>query len=218
MQLTLTSGLPTPNDIHKPAHGGGSQSLNPVAGFILDIHFRDDEIWKPIKDWETLYEISNYGRVKSLRKEWIAVAGGDTKYNHIRKPRIRRQGVDCRSYLQLLLCDKVGGRKITRRIHVLVWDHFGDSQRNGRELPIDHKDNNKWNNHISNLQVLPNRDNKIKSGLVIRGGMTGAFKHKGAKNWYSHIYINNKKIYLGSFRTQEDASNAYFEAKKKYKV
>ena len=34
------------------------------------------EIWKPIKDYENLYQVSNYGRVKSL------------KYNHTKKEQI----------------------------------------------------------------------------------------------------------------------------------
>jgi NUMOD4 motif. len=29
------------------------------------------EIWKPIKGYEGLYEISNYGRVKSLARTWV---------------------------------------------------------------------------------------------------------------------------------------------------
>ena len=38
---------------------------------------------------------------------------------------------------------------------------------------------------------------------------TGVTYHKNRKNWQSAIYINGKNKYLGSYKTELEASKAY---------
>lgn len=42
-----------------------------------------EEIWKDIKNYEGLYQISNYGRVKALEKEWIGGKGAKRSHPDI---------------------------------------------------------------------------------------------------------------------------------------
>src|SRR5574343_1884606 len=117
------------------------------------------EIWKDIKGYEGLYKISNLGKVLSCEKKWKC--GRNTI--RTKDAGLMKISKDQRGYPLVQLYKD--GKFINRRVHVLVWDTFGDSKRDGRRLNIDHIDENKENNSIQNLQVLKNRDNKIK-GLI----------------------------------------------------
>lgn len=89
------------------------------------------EIFKPITGLEGLYEISNHGRIKSIRN------------NLYLKSRVSNCG-----YLRLGL--RKLGISTWFSIHRLVGIHFID---NPSGYPcINHIDNDKTNNHVSNLQ------------------------------------------------------------------
>ena len=57
------------------------------------------EIWKPIKGWEGFYEISNFGRIKSLER-WYYSKGG--RHIHINE-RILKACCDSKGYPFVLL-------------------------------------------------------------------------------------------------------------------
>lgn len=163
------------------------------------------EVWKDIKDYEGLYQISNLGRVKSLARTRKSAWGVTVAVNEC----IRKQGKNHKGYnLVGLLKHAIHNTKV---VHLLVWDHFGIGQRDGMIITVDHIDNDKNNNRIDNLQLLPNRDNNSKN----RPGIypTGVFVNVGSKRFYAGITVNKKYIYLGSFTTVNDASNAYQMAK-----
>ena len=91
-----------------------------------------NEIWKPIKGYEGLYEVSNWGRVKSLKfgKERIL------------KPSIRH------GYYFVGLSKN--GIVKTYQVHRLVAEAFIDNPNNYKE--VNHKDENKLNNSVENLE------------------------------------------------------------------
>lgn len=94
------------------------------------------EIWKPVVGYENLYEVSNFGRVKSLN------------YNHSGKERILKSFTNKDGYLYVDLCKN--GKRKKYRIHRLVAQAFMPNTDN---LPcINHKDENKQNNNIDNLE------------------------------------------------------------------
>lgn len=90
------------------------------------------EVWVDIKDYEGHYRVSNYGNVHSL------------KSNIILKPSIAGQY----KYLKVHLCKK--GKSKGFYIHRLVGQHFIPNPET--KYSINHKDGNKFNNHISNLE------------------------------------------------------------------
>lgn len=156
------------------------------------------EEWKDI-DGCVGYQISNLGRVRSvgmyLKNRWGV---------YFLKGRIRKHGIDSSGYE----CIRIAGK--TFNIHRLVWDYFGNSNRNGIKLQVDHIDCNKLNNRIDNLQLLTARDNTTKSNK--RGDkLPGAFLTNG--RWFSRIRINQKPIYLGCFPTELQAHEAYMKVK-----
>lgn len=95
------------------------------------------ETWKDIKGYEGLYQISNKGRVKSLGN------------NKTRKEKILKPKPGNRGYIRVDLCRK--GEKPKRfSIHKLVAEHFLPNPDN---LPvINHKDEDKTNNCVENLE------------------------------------------------------------------
>lgn len=113
------------------------------------------EIWKPIVDYEGLYEISNYGRVRTVERK----VGNRTLTARIRKPDIMK-GYHCIG----LIKDK---HTKVYRIHRLVMAHFGLEQPSV-DHQINHIDGDKSNNQISNLEwVTPweNTHHAIENGL-----------------------------------------------------
>ena len=90
------------------------------------------EIWKDIKGYEGIYLISNYGRVKSLHK----------------KEKIIKQFENTNGYLQVDLWKNGIGKHIL--VHKLVANSF---IKNLKNYPfINHKDENKKNNRVDNLE------------------------------------------------------------------
>ena len=105
-----------------------------------------EEIWKPIKGYEGLYEVSNLGRVRSLDKVLPVFVNG-THATRVRRGVIRRQHVG-RGYHYVLLRD--GGKDKNFRVHRLVAEAFVPNPQN---LPqVNHKDEDKGNNRADNLE------------------------------------------------------------------
>lgn len=95
-----------------------------------------EEIWKDIKGYEGLYQVSNLGRVRSLRD------------NHKNKRIKTLKPCNRGNYLGVCLMKE--NRRKCHLIHRLVAIHFIENKSN---LPcVNHKDENKINNHVSNLE------------------------------------------------------------------
>ena len=165
------------------------------------------EIWKDIKGYEGYYKISNTGKVKSLAR----VRG---KCNALLSERILKPRYDKRGYVQYILYKE--GIKKSIKSHHLVWEQFGDGKRSGRIINIDHIDNDKKNNNIENLQLLTNRQNLSKGKINNNKSSqyTGVYKPKKLEGYQAFITINKKHIYLGRFKTEIEASDAYQNALK----
>ncbi|QYG31004.1 HNH endonuclease [Mammaliicoccus sciuri] len=95
------------------------------------------EIWKDIKGYEGLYEISNYGEVWSVRKQTLLT-------------KCETSGYHC-----------VGLTKNKKRkhfkVHRLVANNFVDNPFN--KPCVNHLDENKINNHHSNLEWVTHEEN-----------------------------------------------------------
>ena len=108
------------------------------------------EIWKSIKNYEGLYEISNYGRVKSINR-LVKGRWGFTKINE----KILNLVFDKDGYLIVTLC-KDGKQKVGK-VHRLVAEAFLDNPNN---YPvINHIDGRKENNNVENLEFCTQSHN-----------------------------------------------------------
>lgn len=102
------------------------------------------EIWKPIKDYEELYEVSNLGRIKSLERTCKHPLGGTRKVNE----RIMKSERNKYGYLRIRL-HKDGIEK-KYFVHRLVAQAFISNPENLQF--VNHKDENPSNNLVENLE------------------------------------------------------------------
>lgn len=109
-----------------------------------------EEVWKDIKDYEGHYQVSNLGRVKSVSRTIQSSSGKITTKDLILKPKNNIGG-----YLVVNL-NKDGSYK-TKFVHRLVAETFIPNPNN---LPqINHKDENKNNNFVENLEWCTSKYN-----------------------------------------------------------
>lgn len=109
----------------------------------------EEEIWKDIKGYEGLYQVSSFGRIKSLPKHFMVVNQfGKTNKYRATKERILKPQTNKHGYLCVTLC-KNGIHKLCA-IHRLVAKTFIENKNN--HVCINHKDENKQNNKVDNLE------------------------------------------------------------------
>lgn len=79
---------------------------------------------------------------------------------------------------------------------------------------IDHEDENKSNNKISNLRPATSTQNtaNISKRVDNTSGYKGVYWHKKANKWMASIGYENKAIYLGLFLCKIEAAKAYDKA------
>lgn len=99
-----------------------------------------DEEWRAIPGWP-LYEVSDHGRIRNV------------KTGHLLSPRPNWLG-----YIVIGLRDQARQRSKEMRVHRAVALAFIPNPDNLKD--VNHKDLDKANNHVSNLEWLSHRDNQ----------------------------------------------------------
>lgn len=123
------------------------------------------EVWKRIEGQN--YDVSNHGRIRNIIT------------NHIRKPEIHD-----RKYLRIRL------NKKHYKVHRLVGLYFISNPEDKPE--INHKDGNKLNNHVENLEwVTPKENTKhaLDTGLIER------LDTEIVINIYNDFWVEHMKLY-----------------------
>lgn len=108
------------------------------------------EEYKDIKGFEGFYKISNYGEVYSLNRFVLSKTG-----IRFYKGRKLKKAIDGTGYFSIVLCKN--SSLITKKIHRLVAKHFIPNQY-GKKC-VNHKDLNKQNNNIKNLEWCTYKEN-----------------------------------------------------------
>lgn len=155
---------------------------------------KHDEVeWRCVAG-ASFYQVSSCGRIRSFspRKSGKEVVQSEN-----------RQGYKC-----IRLVTDSGERK-SFRVHRLVAAAF----LGGCDLPVNHIDGDKANNHFSNLEYVTARQN-TNHRYSEHHKPTGVFHQPTSKKnpWISKIRINGRYVYLGKFKTQEEANAAYIKA------
>ena len=160
------------------------------------------EIWKDIPNYEGLYQVSNLGRVKSLKR---IVKRKNESILPI-KEKILMGSIAFDGYLILGLSKN--GVHTKFKVHQLVAMAFLKHKPCGHKLVVNHIDNNKLNNKACNLEIVTPRENSHTHHK-------GTSKYKGVhwdksrNKWCARIYYNGKSENLGRFKKELDASEAY---------
>ena len=113
----------------------------------------EQEQWKPIQEFNGEYEVSNLGRVRSMKRYYGMVG------------RIMPQTIQRKGYYAVTFW--MNNKAYCRKVHRLVIEAFTPNPDN---LPcINHIDGNKLNNHVSNLEwctYQANMQHAVRTGLT----------------------------------------------------
>jgi len=141
------------------------------------------ELWYPIRGFETMYQVSNHGRVMSLKC-------GRTK---ILRPSL--------THGYPSLCLSKDNKKQTHRIHRLVADAF--LQPIDGKPEVDHIDRNRANNHLSNLRYADRFDQAINRGCYSNTGHKNVSQSKYS-GWYHVVIRRHGEVLLNSAHSSLD--------------
>jgi hypothetical protein len=142
------------------------------------------EAWKPVVGYEGIYEVSSLGRVRMLRR---MRSDGRTYPERIARVKPLTTG-----YLNMSLYK--GGKEVRAFVHRLVAEAFIP---NPESKPcINHKDGNRSNNAVENLEWCTQSEN-IRHSFDTLGRArvnAGSFK-KGYKPWNKKgVYLKEQKL------------------------
>lgn len=156
------------------------------------------EIWKDVIGYEGIYEVSNFGNVKSLGN------------NKSKKEKILKSCVNNNGYLIVVLC-KYGYLK-SKTVHQIVAESFLNHTPCGFTLVVDHKNHIRTDCRLDNLQIITQRQNTSQKHIKSSSQYTGVSWHKKNKKWVSKIVINGEIKRLGYFEKEVEASEYYENA------
>lgn len=141
------------------------------------------EVFVPIKSYEGIYEISNYGNVRSL-------------------PRLSSQGARLKGKLLSGTINGVGYRqvslykgegKLDQRIHLLVAHAFVKNEDPKVNIVVNHKDGNKTNNFWMNLEWTTYSINSVHSYENKLSSNQGATHRSSKLKAEDVVYIRSQK-------------------------
>lgn len=179
----------------------------------------NNEIWNPIEGYEGLYEVSNQGRIKSIARTIICKNGILKSI----KERIVKPCNYTNGY-QFVPLSKDGIVK-AHSIHRLVISAFMGYSK----FEVNHKDGNKTNNRLDNLEYVTHSENMKHSFQILRNppvkswlGKRG-FEHNKSIPVKIHNVITGTSTVYGSMRIAEEngynrtAISKYVDTGKLYK-
>jgi len=91
-------------------------------------------------------------------------------------------------------------------VHIMIWVYHGRDIPDGYEL--DHINGDQTNNRIENLRLATHSENGFNAKIPSHStsGHKGVSKRKGTNKWRAYITVNQRRRYLGTFGTIEEAT------------
>jgi len=133
------------------------------------------EVWKPVKNYEGYYEVSNLGNVRSLDR----IVHHSRNFTRFQKGNVLTIRTNSTGNYSTVLLSKDNKHKMVK-VHRLVATAFIDNPNGYRE--INHKDENKQNNRVDNLEWCSRKYNENYGTKRIRGSMHTNYKKIAEKN------------------------------------
>lgn len=159
-------------------------------------------------------KIEGGGKPVSYFTEWVAYNPTTGKFTWV-KTSARGVAGSCAGFSTNRKYLRVSVKGIVVLAHRLAWFiHYGVWPSG----EIDHVNGIRSDNRIENLRDVPRRGNGQNRSKAkgVTSKYFGVSWHARDRVWQVSIKLNGKVKYLGSFRNEEQARDAYRDAKKKY--
>lgn len=145
-----------------------------------------EEVWKPVVGFEDFYEVSDTGRVFSLRQGKVMACT------------LSDQG-----YPRVTLCSP-GEKRVNTNVHKLVGQAF-DIEGSGTE--IDHINRDRSDNRVCNLRWCSRHENQtnMSNNNPNQSGHNHITWHKQRGKWQVSIRLRGENYYGGLASTVEEA-------------
>lgn len=172
---------------------------------------KEKEVWRDIPNYEQYYQVSNMGRVRSVDRT-VVDSMGRKYYFKGRNLKFNKK----QEYNKVTLSKdgKKRGYNVSQLVAMTYLNHTPD----GHQLVIDHINGDKLNDSVENLQIVTSRENisscHRNDRNILSSNFVGVNYHKQTDNWRAQIFFNKKRIYLGLYPTEIEASKAYQKFKK----
>lgn len=137
-------------DKNKSRRKKNAQNRKKETTRVID---KTGEVWKGVLGYEDSYEVSNYGRVKSLSRKMEVHRDGET---HVRYYRERLMSPSIRARYPNVNLSR-DGRPENFLVHRLVAQAFIPNPEN--KPNVNHIDGDTHNNHVSNLEWVTQSEN-----------------------------------------------------------
>lgn len=172
-----------------------SEDSGESAGSDID---RSSEEWKDMPNYESRYEVSNQGRVRSKERKVETSEG----YIQERGGNVRSLFEDKGGYMRVTL--QGDGSPETFSVHRLVARLFVPNPDN---LPIvHHKDGDTYNNNSDNLEWVSHKSNINKS---VNSGEYGTGESHHRSKLTKEDVLNIRRMYYRGEHTQKELAGEY---------
>ena len=167
------------------------------------------EIWKDVKGYEEIYQVSNLGNIRSLERITIFESENQHKKykanRHI-KCKMKKPTVNKCGYYQTVL--NKNGKKRNVLVHRLVAEAFLPNLYN--KPTINHIDGNKLNNRLDNLEwaTYPEQQLHVNHILGKKSIISKQCREKRAEQLRKKVKRSDGKIY-NSIREASKDSNVH---------
>lgn len=125
-----------------------------------NINMNDLEIWKDVKNYEGLYQVSNLGNIKSLDR----IVETKNRGNYLRKGKLQNKSINSFGYESVGFT--INSKTKIFLVHRLVAIAFIENPENKPQ--VNHIDGIKTNNHVYNLEwntCSENQKHSVRIGL-----------------------------------------------------
>lgn len=116
-----------------------------------------EEVWRDIRDYEGLYQVSNLGNVRSLTKETTRIYKNGKVITYKRKGKNLKLPLDTSGYPRIALYKEKKSTYVF--VHRLVAQTFLENEDPSLYIQVNHKDGVKTNNRVDNLEWCTRSEN-----------------------------------------------------------
>lgn len=135
------------------------------------------EEWRPVKEYEGYYEVSNLGNIRSVsRVELQPIGRHEQSWTRTRQGRDKAVRINNLGYVQVILYKD--GKGTGKLVHRLVAESFVENPLSNKE--VNHKDGVRDNNIYMNLEWVTRSENALHGTRVLG-------KNRGSENRCSKL-------------------------------